>query len=235
MKESVAKIYAEYVGADGLSDHCLPNEVNLHPQSFGPYKKIRLLGKGGQGHVYLCEDQRVPGRLVAVKVLSSLSFGENNRRLRREAEIAALLDHPGICPILDVDFDIDEPRIVMRFIDGQTLSRYMAGLSSEGADQRPQPWREVLELIEKVAEALHFAHEANIVHRDVKPGNIIIDGDGYPVILDFGLARDLGGFDENGGRCHDGDSPLHIAGTVVERQSDHRSTIGCVFFGSCPF
>ncbi|MBL8858346.1 MAG: protein kinase [Planctomycetes bacterium] len=193
-------------------------EVGLrraHPRdTIGPYRLIEILGRGGQGVVYRAEDTRLE-RTVALKVLSlplaSVSQGRRNR-FRREAEIVARLDHPGVCTVLDADLDGDIPYIAMRFVEGETLAAALDRLrdqsstaggtahdSDTSASRLLKPGRalelaETLAFFERVARALHAAHEAGVIHRDVKPGNIMVSKDGLPVVLDFGLAR--GEFDE---------------------------------------
>ena len=196
---------------------------------FGPYKVLKELGRGGQGIVYLAEDQRL-GRKVALKVLTDLGPGAayHLKRFRREAEVASRLEHPGICSVLDTGTSKRGPYIVMRYVKGESLAKrivlsrarlegddgsetFLDFLSEDAGaetrviathpetDEAPPSTRhsmsheqinDVLQLIEKAALALHAAHEAGIVHRDIKPGNIMVTPDLQPVILDFGLARD---------------------------------------------
>ncbi|MAG57144.1 MAG: hypothetical protein CMJ83_12695 [Planctomycetes bacterium] len=158
------------------------------PEAIGPYKVIEQLGRGGQGEVWLCEDTRL-SRRVAVKVLVGWRAHEDETlldRFRREAEVASRLDHPGICPVFEMDRDGDTPFIVMPYIDGEPLSiRLARGRRTETSSNVS----EMIVLMEGAARALHAAHEAGIVHRDIKPGNIMVREDGEPVILDFGLAQ----------------------------------------------
>jgi len=170
----------------------------------GPYRLLRELGRGGQAAVYLAEDTRLH-RHVALKVLSG--FGPLSetamRRFRREAEVASRLDHPGICPLFEAGIDRGTPFIAMRHVEGVTLAERIAearmkigsrpledgkaGSATTGITTRAEVFRHV-RLIEKAARALHAAHEAGIVHRDVKPGNIMVTSGEDPVLLDFGLA-----------------------------------------------
>ena len=158
----------------------------------GPYKLIRELGRGAQGTVYFAEDTRL-GRHVALKTLAPNSaFGTTlgallkdketsaaARRFQREAESASRLDHPGICTVYEAGVENGIPFIAMRYIDGETLARRVA----RGPLAVP-------DVVEKAARALHVAHEAGLIHRDIKPGNILITAEGDPVICDFGLARE---------------------------------------------
>lgn len=164
----------------------------------GRYKIIRELGRGGQGVVSLARDTLLD-RLVALKTIEA--HGRAIERLRREAEIACSLDHPGICAIHEANFDHSPAYVVMRYIEGESLALLLArrrearakGLSGSGVlPALPHTVAEVhclLGVIERIARALHVAHERGIVHRDIKPGNLIVTPDGDPIILDFGLAR----------------------------------------------
>jgi serine/threonine protein kinase len=170
------------------------------------YHLLRELGRGGQGEVYLAQDERLR-RIVALKVLRGL--GDETKdlldRFRREAEVASRLDHPGICTVFDSGEAGGVAYIAMRFVEGETLAQRIARArsttataeevasgSTSGLRTRAEVMG-VVNLIEKAARALHAAHEASVVHRDVKPANLMITPEGDPVILDFGLAQDLAG------------------------------------------
>jgi len=174
----------------------------------GPFRLVRLLGRGGQGVVYLAEDTRL-GRAVALKVLDappgSLSTARV-RRLRREAETLGRLDHPGICTVHEAHLEGERPWVAMRYVPGETVAaRLERALEAETAGAagpsallsgRPRgivAVHQVIQFLERAARALHAAHEAGIVHRDIKPGNLMIDAADQPVLLDFGLAREEGG------------------------------------------
>ena len=156
---------------------------------------MKELGRGGQGVVYLAEDTRLH-RKVALKVLTGLGPGseESVQRFRREAEVASKLEHPGICGVHDAGVANGTPYIAMHYVEGTTLAHRISGTKSESqttsnATTTKNEIPEVLRVFEKVAQALHAAHEAGIIHRDIKPGNIMVTAAGEPVILDFGLAR----------------------------------------------
>jgi eukaryotic-like serine/threonine-protein kinase len=149
----------------------------------GRYELLRSLGGGGMSEVYLARD-RLLGREVAVKVIRpELAADERSvARFRREARAAAALSHPGIVAIHDVGVHGDAPFIVMERVEGRTLTEV---LREEG---RLSPDR-VAEIGAEVARALAAAHAAGIVHRDVKPGNVMIAADGRARVLDFGIAH----------------------------------------------
>ncbi|MFG0319465.1 MAG: WD40 repeat domain-containing serine/threonine protein kinase, partial [Planctomycetota bacterium JB042] len=151
------------------------------------FRPIRRVGVGGQAVVVLAEDERT-GRRVALKVLAAPTaalLGERRRRLEREARVLARLDHPGLCGVEESDLEHDPPFLAMRFVEGETLRRAVVDRAPPSASEIDQ----VLGLIERVALALDASHQAGVVHRDVKPDNIMVTPDGAPVVLDFGLAR----------------------------------------------
>jgi serine/threonine protein kinase len=149
------------------------------------YRLIERIAAGGQGEVWRAEDTAL-GRPVAVKVLRGeyADSAEFRDRFRREAQHAAGLSHPGVAQV----FDYDEgqggapPYLVMEYIDGESLSATIARQGPVGADR-------VLDVIVAAASALAVAHAAGVVHRDVKPGNLLIGHDGSIKITDFGIAR----------------------------------------------
>ena len=178
---------------------------------FGPYRLISELGRGSQGTVFLAHDARL-GRNVALKVLPAWRMGGRDpaRRFAREAELASRLDHPGICTVFERGVLAGAAYLAMRYVEGSTLSarldlhkarrkrgevdglalRLDASTADETAGERDSI-ASLLAVFESIAEALHAAHESKLIHRDVKPGNVVIDKDHNPVLLDFGLARDV--------------------------------------------
>ena len=151
-------------------------------QQVAHYRIIEKLGTGGMGEVYLAQDLKLE-RKVAIKLLPAKSIDDAlaRKRLLREAKAAATLDHPNICAIHEVREDGDCPYIVMQYIEGQTLAHKLL----ESA-LKPE---EVIDIGVQVAEALAEAHAHGVVHRDIKPQNIIITPRGQVKVLDFGLAR----------------------------------------------
>lgn len=168
---------------------------------FGPYLVESVLGRGGQATVYLAVDERI-GRQVALKVLRAplgSASGTVTERFRREAELLARLEHPAICVVHDADLTGDTPFLAMRYVRGDSLEARIETASAAGVhparlrDDTDSPMDELLHYFEKCARALHVAHESGFVHRDIKPGNLMVTPDGEPVILDFGLAQDESG------------------------------------------
>jgi serine/threonine protein kinase len=153
------------------------------PEQFGPYKIVRPLGKGGMGAVYLARDTRLD-RDVALKVCTLADNPLAMERFRREAKAAANLSHQNLCPVYEFDVRDGIAYLTMAFIEGPTLSAWVA--TRGGLSQR-----EAARLVAKLALAMQVAHDAGVVHRDLKPSNIIINQKVEPVILDFGLARQL--------------------------------------------
>lgn len=158
-----------------------PPAAGLPFERLGRYRVLRLLGEGSMGQVYLAEDEPLR-RAVALKVLHPRLLGDPRRRLRfeREARITAALDHDNIVPVYDVGTDGPIAYMAIKFIPGQSLEQV----------PKPLPPREVARIGARLARALHAAHELGVIHRDVKPANVLFDGT-EPVLVDFGLARSL--------------------------------------------
>ena len=152
----------------------------------GHYRLLHPLGRGGQGEVHLAEDVRLK-RKVALKVIRGWDR-DRIHRLRREAEAASRLQHPGICVVHDVGEEEGLHYIAMQYVEGQSLEEAIAEAREEGGEIA-----DPVRLLEKVARALHVAHEVGLVHRDVKPGNILVTPEGKPVLLDFGIVLDTEG------------------------------------------
>jgi serine/threonine protein kinase/tetratricopeptide (TPR) repeat protein len=152
------------------------------PGKFGDYELVEEIGRGGQGVVYRAH-QKSLNRTVALKLigLGHWATEAHLKRFRREAEAAASLEHPGIVPIHEVGEREGTCYFSMGFIEGDQLD--------EVVRREPIPVRRAAELIAKVARTVHYAHEHHILHRDIKPGNILLDRQGEPHLTDFGLAR----------------------------------------------
>lgn len=149
----------------------------------GRYEILEVIGVGGMAVVYKAMDHRL-NRLVAVKILKDdyLNDAEFRRRFHGESQAVAMLSHPNIVSVYDVSKNDGLDYIVMELIDGITLKQYM--------DQRaPLSWRETLHFAMQIAKALEHAHSRGIIHRDIKPHNVMILKDGSVKVADFGIAR----------------------------------------------
>jgi serine/threonine-protein kinase len=157
--------------------------TDTEASKFGRFVLEELLGQGAFGSVYRAYDPRLD-RHVALKVprLGTLTGPEDIERFSREARAAAQLRHPNIVSVHEADEAEGNYYIASDFIEGETLRHVMRS-------ERRFSQKETAALVAKLARALHYAHEKGVVHRDVKPENIILDSDGQPQITDFGLAR----------------------------------------------
>jgi serine/threonine-protein kinase len=149
----------------------------------GRYRIQRKLGAGGMADVYLAEDQEL-GRRVAIKILNGRHANDDQfiERFRREAKNAAALNHPNIVSIYDRGEAEDTYYIAMEYLDGRTLKELIV---SRGA----APINVAIEYARQILSALRFAHRHGIVHRDIKPHNVLVDGEGRVKVTDFGIAR----------------------------------------------
>jgi TolB-like protein/Tfp pilus assembly protein PilF len=152
------------------------------PEELGDYQLIEEIGRGGQGFVYRAR-QKSLNRIVALKVigLGRWATKAHIKRFRLEAEAAASLDHPCIVPIHEIGESDGSCYFSMQLVEGRRLD--------EVIKNEPMPNRRAAELIIKLARTVSYAHKRGILHRDIKPGNILIDADGEPHLTDFGLAR----------------------------------------------
>src|SRR5213080_404360 len=149
----------------------------------GRYRIQRKLGAGGMANVYLAEDQEL-GRRVAIKILNERHANDDQfvERFRREAQNAAALSHPNIVSIYDRGEAEGSYYIAMEYLDGRSLKELIV---SRG----PAPVGVAVEYARQILSALRFAHRHGIVHRDIKPHNVLVDGEGRVKVTDFGIAR----------------------------------------------
>src|SRR5262249_34646609 len=148
---------------------------------FGDYELLEEIGRGGQGVVYRAH-QKSLNRTVALKVigLGPWTTDANLKRFQREAEAAASLENPCIVPVYEVGERDGSCYFSMKFVQGGQLD--------EAVKRTPMSIRRAVELIAKLARTVHYAHEHGVLHRDIKPGNILLDAQGEPLLTDFGLA-----------------------------------------------
>jgi serine/threonine-protein kinase len=154
----------------------------MMPGKVGRYEILNVLGSGGMGRVYKARDASL-NRIVAVKMLTGWGLGSPlvQQRFLKEAQVVARLDHANIASVYDVGEHDGQYYFAMVFAEGGSLSQH---LERYQADPKAS-----VALMEKVARAVHRAHELGIVHRDLKPANILLSGQGEPLVSDFGLAK----------------------------------------------
>jgi WD40 repeat protein len=149
---------------------------------FGDYELLEQISRGGMGAVFKARQVSL-NRLVALKLISVgvLASHEEVRRFKAEAQAAAGLDHPNIVPIYEIGEHEGQPYFSMALIDGPTLGEALA--------RKPMPVQKGAQMLVTLARAVHFAHQRGVLHRDLKPGNILLDRQGAPHLTDFGLAK----------------------------------------------
>ncbi|HEX6544172.1 MAG TPA: protein kinase [Ktedonobacterales bacterium] len=186
----------------------------------GAYQLVQRLGEGGMAQVYLARDVRL-GREVAVKVLDRRLADRSGFRERflREARVAAALDHPHIVPLYDFGEENGILYLVMPFVSGGSLQDQLS--------RTPLPISEVVTYGTQMTDALAYAHQRHLVHRDVKPANILIHGDGRLMLSDFGLAKILdSGLQPTAARNHpDAGTPEYMAPEQIEGRTEARSDL----------
>ncbi|HEY6037415.1 MAG TPA: serine/threonine-protein kinase, partial [Kofleriaceae bacterium] len=160
----------------------------------GRYLVLSTLGTGGMGQVFAAYDPQLD-RKIALKVLRA-NLGANAKearaRLKREAQAIAQLNHPNVVAVYDVGTTTngEDVYIAMEFVEGDTLTTWLK--------RWPRTWREILEVFHQAARGLMAAHSVGLLHRDFKPDNVLVGGDGRVRVTDFGLARSLFGIDDSG-------------------------------------
>ena len=174
-----------------MTDNTINNDLTMGGSANGTllagrYRVVRQLGQGGMGSVWLAEDTKLDGFKVAIKMLPSVLISNKRalRQVKQEALLSLRLSHPNIATVRAFEEENGNPFLVMDYIEGQTLDDY---LDEKGKLTE----EETIRLLKPVAAALDYAHSQGVVHRDVKPGNIMIRKDGTPFVLDFGIAREI--------------------------------------------
>src|SRR4051812_41787338 len=145
------------------------------------YRTIRRLGSGGMATVWLAEDEKLRRKVAVKRLHADVSDDDVVRRLQREAQVGASLNHPGVVAVYDIAADDEGVLIVMEYVDGRTLR-------DEIAADAPLPAERLLPILHGVAEALDHAHGHGVLHRDVKPANVLLRGDGTAKLADLGIA-----------------------------------------------
>ena len=209
------------------------------PTTVGRYKIIGELGKGSMGLVYKAQDPKI-NRLVAIKTIRfSDEFDEDvihdiKERFFREAEIAGKLSHPSIVTIHDVGDDRDLTYMAMEFLEGEDLDSFIKR-------KNLPPIRRVLDIVREIAEALDFAHKSDVIHRDVKPANVMLLNNGHVKVTDFGIAKAISSSRTKTGvilGTPNYMSPEQIMGQKIDSKSDIFS-LGVLFYqlltGELPF
>src|SRR6058998_4182048 len=201
----------------------------------GRYRIVRKLGAGGMANVYLAEDQDL-GRAVAIKILNDRHANDDQfvERFRREAKNAAGLSHPNIVSIYDRGEAEGTYYIAMEYLDGRSLKELVVA-------RGPLPIADAIEFTRQVLAALRFAHRKGVVHRDIKPHNVMADADGRLKVTDFGIARaGVSQMTEAGSIIGTAQylSPEQARGAAVDQRSDLYS-VGVVLYelltGTVPF
>ncbi|MBL8723571.1 MAG: serine/threonine protein kinase [Planctomycetes bacterium] len=249
----------------GLVGNGEPAVPAAEPRAFGGFDLLNELGRGGMGVVWRAR-QRSTGRIVALKTIRAdlLGIDKARQRFRREIEAVSRLHHPGICTAYEAG-DVDGvPFVAMHYVEGVSLVAHLGGkvgaaavgattsgtapgaVTSGTGTHTHAGVRATVRWFEKVARALHHAHSAGILHRDIKPGNLMVTSDGEPVVLDFGLARaeaaDTDALtatgDELGTPAYMSPEQISPAGRRLDRRSDVYSlavTMYEVLAGQHPF
>ncbi|MDZ4862558.1 MAG: serine/threonine-protein kinase, partial [Gemmatimonadota bacterium] len=172
------------LSASGEQTAPLPTLLQILRQAtLGEYEIVREIGQGGMATVYLAHEIALD-RKVAIKVMSPqfLHGVEMIERFKREARFAASLNHPHIIPIYAVRESQHLLYFIMKYIGGRSLDAILR-------DAGPLPFPMVRSILSDVGSALDYAHRQGVIHRDVKPGNVMIDEEGFAVITDFGIAK----------------------------------------------
>ena len=172
-------------GAEWLLD---PGITHLSAgMRIGSYVIEAPLGQGGMGVVYRGHDIKL-NRPIAIKFLASDAADSSaRRRFQREAQMASALNHPHIVTVYDAGEFEGHQYLVTEYVDGGTLTNWARG--TQASDPRKPDWRQAVELLAGVADGLAAAHAAGILHRDIKPDNILVSSSGYAKLADFGLAK----------------------------------------------
>jgi serine/threonine protein kinase len=185
VRERLAPTVADTLlhGSSAGAPRAAPTAEAGPAERIGPYVVDRELARGGMGVVYVATHAQL-GRRVALKLLPTGAREEEQERFQLESQAVARLKHPNIVGVHDVGVEKNQPWLAMDLIEGESLH---ARLSRDGALGE----EEAATIVEKVARAVAYAHKAGLLHRDIKPHNVLLDGEGEPFLADFGLAKDV--------------------------------------------
>jgi len=194
-------------------------------RDLGPFHVVEKIGAGGMGAVWKATDSKL-GRTVALKFVAAHNLsGETQQRLLREAQASAALDHPSICHVYGIHEELGQTFIAMAYVDGPALA--------EKIKERPLPLDEALDIAIQIAEGLQEAHEKGVVHRDIKPHNVMLTAKGQVKITDFGLASlaDRSKLTKTGTTLGTPAymAPEQLEGGEVDRRADLWA-LGCVLY-----
>jgi serine/threonine protein kinase len=195
------------------------------PETIGPFRLLRLLGEGGMGAVYLAERREQFSQHVAIKVFYPHLFPASaDAKMRREGQLLAALEHPGIVRMLDLGVSESGLRfLVMEYVDGVPIDAF--------CNQHRLPLRRRIEILLDVLDAVEHAHRHLVVHADLKPENILVTGEGKPRLLDFGVATILSKNEDPADAAHGTESPDSLEGSHTplfaspEQRSGARLTV----------
>lgn len=251
---AIAELFPTIAALEGVRSCASSSSSHVPPplpEHFGEFRVLKELGRGGMGVVYLAEQMSL-GRRVAIKALpaSSVPDAKARARFQREARLAANLAHPGIIPIHAVGEERGVPWFAMHLVEGVGLDQLVAALAAGAspdpdghglpglvrrlragpvphgapAARRPSFFREVALLAAQAADAIHHAHRQGVLHRDVKPANLLLDGEGRVWVGDFGLAKAMTDADLTGSNDVVG-TLRYLAPERFDGGSDERSDI----------
>src|SRR5688572_5799334 len=160
--------------------HCAGQPV---PKRLGPFAPVRLVATGGMGEVYLARHSEL-GTEVAIKLLPAMApeaLANVRERFARELRLTARVQHAGVVKVLDGDVTAERPYLVLEYVDGATLRERLAA--------GPLPIADAARVAAATADVLAAAHQQGVLHRDIKPDNVMVTRDGVVRVLDFGIAR----------------------------------------------
>jgi serine/threonine-protein kinase len=246
LDERIATLKAVENTLDGSEEYEIDKETTMvteteskTPRMVGRYKILGQLGRGSMGLVYKAQDPKI-NRVVAIKTIRfSDEFYEDviyqiKERFFSEAEIAGKLSHPAIVTIHDVGDDNDLTYMAMEYLEGQSLEAFIE-------KKNLLPFRTVLDIVKEIAEALDFAHQAGVIHREIKPANVMLLENGHVKVTDFGIAKAISSSRTKTGvilGTPNYMSPEQIMGQKINSKSDIFS-LGVVFYqlitGELPF